>query len=510
MKKYIYTLCLALGVGVAANAVTMPNVNFQTKKNFVTTTNEKTNSFISAKEYGKMFNKSESKFREKRNATVEDFYGLWKWDGVDDSALGQGYENGLMEFFPGEEKGVVKVFGLSYMADGFKGGLDAYFEDNSIVIPDQMVWDGSTPDENGNFTGTPDPYQEVWFRNVTVRHITDYEWEVVWPQSPNYDPTRPREDILYRDWSDQPFRFTLTPSGRLRSGENADHDGPNFTDEELKSIWNFAAHNAKNQFSDEDLVVSWLCQYIVGDKVTLFSFDPDQWQNVGTAKLLDPWFSALFNYDAEMEGTEKVEPWDVPLYQDKNKSTRFLLFDPFGPNSPIEGNESEDEGFIVFDIEYPNCVMVEPMVLAGKFNFWNNIDAQNFYCYNKEGIDILYNGSTVAGVLSELRRFRKNASNYDEDTKLVSLYNAQFDLTPITSLLDPWDWYEITQENVPMEGYIQLPMELEINGVESIIDGETAGEPVYFNLQGVRVQNPEKGQILIKRQGNKASKVIVK
>lgn len=48
----------------------------------------------------------------------------------------------------------------------------------------------------------------------------------------------------------------------------------------------------------------------------------------------------------------------------------------------------------------------------------------------------------------------------------------------------------------------------EINSINSI--SEKQEEVVYFNLQGVKVANPEQGRIYIKVQGNKASKVLVK
>ncbi len=49
---------------------------------------------------------------------------------------------------------------------------------------------------------------------------------------------------------------------------------------------------------------------------------------------------------------------------------------------------------------------------------------------------------------------------------------------------------------------------LPTNGIADIVADENA--PVeYFNLQGIRVENPENG-LYIRRQGNKVTKVIVK
>ncbi|MDE6528415.1 MAG: hypothetical protein K2L78_05160 [Muribaculaceae bacterium] len=47
--------------------------------------------------------------------------------------------------------------------------------------------------------------------------------------------------------------------------------------------------------------------------------------------------------------------------------------------------------------------------------------------------------------------------------------------------------------------------------VEGIVNDADANAPVeYYNLQGVRVANPEAGQLVIKRQGSTVTKVIVR
>lgn len=55
-----------------------------------------------------------------------------------------------------------------------------------------------------------------------------------------------------------------------------------------------------------------------------------------------------------------------------------------------------------------------------------------------------------------------------------------------------------------------VPVEDVNTGINSIVTEEDANAPVeYFNLQGVRVANPESG-LYIRRQGNKVTKVLVK
>ena len=46
------------------------------------------------------------------------------------------------------------------------------------------------------------------------------------------------------------------------------------------------------------------------------------------------------------------------------------------------------------------------------------------------------------------------------------------------------------------------------SGVENIAEVATEGEPVYFNLQGMRVANPRQGDILIRRTGDSVEKVV--
>ena len=57
--------------------------------------------------------------------------------------------------------------------------------------------------------------------------------------------------------------------------------------------------------------------------------------------------------------------------------------------------------------------------------------------------------------------------------------------------------------------YVTFPTFSGINEVKADIDNSNA--PVeYFNLQGVRIVNPEAGQFVIKRQGSEVTKLIVR
>ena len=46
------------------------------------------------------------------------------------------------------------------------------------------------------------------------------------------------------------------------------------------------------------------------------------------------------------------------------------------------------------------------------------------------------------------------------------------------------------------------------SNVESIADDADTGYPEYYNMQGVRISNPEKGAVYIERQGSSIRKIL--
>lgn len=58
------------------------------------------------------------------------------------------------------------------------------------------------------------------------------------------------------------------------------------------------------------------------------------------------------------------------------------------------------------------------------------------------------------------------------------------------------------------DGYVALPTPAAIDDVT--VDADENAPVEYFNLQGVKLENPEAGQVVIRRQGSKVSKIYVK
>lgn len=69
-----------------------------------------------------------------------------------------------------------------------------------------------------------------------------------------------------------------------------------------------------------------------------------------------------------------------------------------------------------------------------------------------------------------------------------------------------YNWKDTTEEQ--QTGSFKFNIIPQV-GIDDIAVDQNA--PIeYFNLQGVRIANPEKGQLVITRQGSKTSKTIVR
>ena len=66
------------------------------------------------------------------------------------------------------------------------------------------------------------------------------------------------------------------------------------------------------------------------------------------------------------------------------------------------------------------------------------------------------------------------------------------------------DWYVTTGGTT-----ITLPEGFEFAGVESLVQDEDAdAKAELYNLQGIRVVNPQEGQLYILRKGSSSRKVV--
>lgn len=235
--------------------------------------------------------------------------------------------------------------------------------------------------------------------------------------------------------------------------------------------------------------------------IPVAEIDMNEWNIIGDAEYSDGWIAPLY-YEKPGEVF-----YSVKVAQNKKDYNKVLLIDPYGANSPfadVNLNKTAP-GYIEMDKANPDVVVCTPRLYSGYTDNKNG----NYYNYNTEGYLYYLNGLSFDTILERLIANDAESSWYDPTTKTIYIYNCIFGME--SDKTGTYTWIDGNQQPIVMESVIKLPSNWDDSGagVEGITVDENA--PVkYFNLQGVEVANPEAGQLVIKKQGSKAEKMIVR
>lgn len=190
-----------------------------------------------------------------------------------------------------------------------------------------------------------------------------------------------------------------------------------------------------------------------------FVFNPSEWKYEGEALFQDGWAWPLINY--------KPEPYQVPLYSNVSDPSLYLLYDPYGPNTPFaehDFNADGNPGYLVFSIEDPDCVVFMPDVLSYTTNY--QYPDVPFYNYNWEGYLYYKEDWTTDRIRTELQDGSYRVSKYDSDTKTVNIVNVRFSYEVMDS--GPFSWNGFGD----LDGFITFPGGSQPAPVEYYITGD--------------------------------------
>lgn len=186
---------------------------------------------------------------------------------------------------------------------------------------------------------------------------------------------------------------------------------------------------------------------------------------------------------------------------DPDNTAEWYVFN----DDPAVQSQDGDNGFIISEASYTDDVAV---MHTGKIDLTGLAKPElSLYVYvivdgdkdtNTLDIDVICDGttaplySTVVGNLAETQGWAHVTVPMDDykDHVVRLSFTARHDLNPYVML-----------DNILID-------EAGASGIAAVA-ADTDGETEYYNLQGIRVANPENG-IFIRRQGNKTSKVLVK
>lgn len=268
-----------------------------------------------------------------------------------------------------------------------------------------------------------------------------------------------------------------------------------------------------------------------------FKYNASSWEACGTAKLDDGWFRAITD-EGEGYPAYDVECFkrDVPAREGEEYTShrQILLKNPYGATSPYAANDASGkpanrdcnkEGYIVLDITNPECVLVMPFVnssfsATGIYGFRESETsttvsypcAGTIPCASKEGFSYYIDAYEYQDIIDEAEGFGDALSTMTE-AGVVTIPNCRVQYVEETDgYIVPMQWQNAQERPIPMESIITLPAAAltEGSGIQGI-GSDLVNAPVkYYNLQGIELAAPVKGQLVIKKQGNKTVKFIAK
>ena len=182
----------------------------------------------------------------------------------------------------------------------------------------------------------------------------------------------------------------------------------------------------------------------------------------------------------------------------------YRIVNPYGEGTPLFGNNEDPnggQGYIMFSLQMPEFVMAYPMVYSGLTDEYGA-----YLNCNLEGWGFIFGDQLLEKedwTLDELIQALglREFSTYENN--LVTFNNCVFGTKEAPTATYTWQ----DQQGNPLVFPSTLTFKGEGNGVDNVV-ADFDGTVEYYNLQGMRVENPTNG-IYIKKENGKTFKVRV-
>ena len=175
----------------------------------------------------------------------------------------------------------------------------------------------------------------------------------------------------------------------------------------------------------------------------------------------------------------------------------------------VEKDENTGESYdmsVKMACVYPSETQISLLAFAG---------FPGIVTFNLDGVNLTATNARIGSASTTTTQYDVFASNTKGGKNLSGTLSLGEDNETLIMTI-PGTWYA-TVSDLEQALYSYTNTVIILNdddanaGVEEIVADSDVNAPVeYFNLQGVRVANPEAGQLVIKRQGKTVSKVIVR
>lgn len=460
MKKVYAAMALALAVSASASAnvnpAEMEAMQLGTKANVeLTSLAEGTEAVAGPK-----------KMTPQKFNSISDLYGYQVWRYVMGLKGYDGWQMGTLGITPNDKHGYVTVTGFF---SGYPVEAKASLADKTLSFYRQPLF------YSGYYKMQIDLIPMYWSSDSSVDPLAEGTPYVIRyrPDGVELEDKDGNKDIYYKDWwVCEDFEHIL----------GATQDG-------LEGYFMLAYMNLFQPLGD----------VLAESRIhNVFYYNESEWKAAGKASFTDGWLGAVFE-----EGGQ-VGPYDVDIYLNAKNPRRILLMNPYGKGTPYENaNQYEGDGYIVLDASNPECVVVQPLVESGFMNdeyfangmfLMSSVEGELYYLQSADYEDIIATNEYY---------FRENA---ELDGNVILLPNCRF--TGPYDIFNYDQWVNSDEDLIEMVSMIELPVDL-WDGVEGVVDDVNLGVKRYFNLQGMEV-SPVKGQIVIVRNGNKSTKMVVR
>ena len=236
---------------------------------------------------------------------------------------------------------------------------------------------------------------------------------------------------------------------------------------------------------------AWVGEVTMISTITLpdnFDEEGENWESFGIATMIDGWITPGWKDEDGRLINPDEHPIAVEIMQNIENPNLYCLVDPYheADFAMVHQNLTQSRTRIVIDMTDPEFVTVEPQTAA--FVARNDNDICQYFI-TEAGHYLLANGRTT-------EQIKQQGHNATYANGIISIPTPLFSFELDSSYI---------QWNAAPPTYIYMPGA----GVESTINDATA--PVeYYNLQGIRIDNPESGNMYIRRQGSHSDKILIR
>ena len=204
------------------------------------------------------------------------------------------------------------------------------------------------------------------------------------------------------------------------------------------------------------------------------------------------------------------DPYTVGIYCEENNPYYLHIRNAWGEWHDAESKDTDFDLYFPYNSLtqswYTNCAMLPSQTTGYNDLYFGEIDII--------GIAYLYVNYTEEfdGPEDFYATYPGNCISLDFENKQINF--------PKECVLYDFDYndtnqYQTSNPNYQFDGYLKFPADYVFPnpgdaGVHDIAIDNANGPVKYYNLQGVEISNPVEGQIVIKKQGSKSQKVMVK